>query len=280
MYSVYLPFRPLIVVVIAAGLCLSWAEPAFARRRSRNGAAAAKAKREKTIKAAQSQYAAAQSVLAAAQSSGSGAEARLQAVLAEMNGAASDLRDARSVSKDLAKDLAEIEEDILAEQSVDSRYFQLAEEIRVAKKLMADAEKRLTESPDFVRKSEQVRANDGAAAAFRLRQTTLANDATYSLHKSTLLALGEKQEALKRELFHKDKEWQDAQGLLAAAHKEEREAAVELYGSAKDRAEPKQQIKTAQQAAAAARASMTQSQQILSKMGASTSPVTSGSKAK
>lgn len=278
MQSSILRFKTLIVLCFTIAFCISFAEPAFARRRSRSrsNAAAAKARREKTITAAQSQYAAAQSVLAAAQGAGAGAEARLQAVLAEMNGAASELRNARSASKEIALDLAEIEEDILSEQSADSSYARLVEEIRTTKLQMTQAEKRLTKSPDFIRRYEQARATDGGPAAFRLRQTALANDPAYTLHKSTLTALGDKQEALKRELFHKDKEWLETQAQLAEAHRDEREAATDLYRSAKDKSEPKQQIKTAQQAVAAARESMAQSQQILSKLGASTAPTKSG----
>ncbi len=271
MQSSILRSKTLLVLCLTIAFCISFAEPAFARRRSRNrsNAAAAKARREKTITAAQSQYAAAQSVLAAAQGAGAGAEARLQAVLAEMNGAASELRNARSASKEIALDLAEIEEDILSEQSADSSYARLTEEIRTTKQKMTEAEKRLTESADFIHKYEQALATDGAPAAFRLRQAALANDFAYSLHKSMLTALGDKRETLKRELFHRDKEWLGTQAQLAEAHRDEREAAIDLYRSAKDKSEPKQQIKTALQAVAAARESMAQSQQILSKLGAS-----------
>ena len=105
-----------------------------------------------------------------------------------MNGAASELRNARSASKEIALDLTEIEEDILSEQSADSSYARLTEEIRTTKQKMTEAEKRLTESADFIHKYEQARATDGAPAAFRLRKAALANDLAYSLHKSTLTA--------------------------------------------------------------------------------------------
>ena len=69
MQSSILRSKTLLILCLTIAFCISFAEPAFARRRSRSrsNAAAAKARREKTITAAQSQYAAAQSVLAAAQ---------------------------------------------------------------------------------------------------------------------------------------------------------------------------------------------------------------------
>ncbi|WP_254513662.1 hypothetical protein [Anatilimnocola floriformis] len=271
-------FQTLVFVSLSLLLCVTFAEPAFAARRSRSNGAASAARRASTIKAAQAQYAAAQSVLSAAQATGAGAEARLRSVIAEMNGAAMELRKSRSASHEILQDQAEIEEDILAEQTAKTPYYQITEEIRATKEHLVATEKKLTESADFIHKYDQVRSNDGAQAAFRLRQTTLENDTDYLLQKTTLTTLSEKRDVLKRELFHKDKEWLAHQAQLAEAHKEEREASIDLYGSAKERAEPKEQIKTAQQAAAAARESMAQAQQILSKLGASvtaTKPKTS-----
>ena len=270
-------FQLLVLLLLTTILCATFTEPAFAARRGRSNAASAAARRASTIKAAQAQYTAAQNVLSAAQSTGAGAQARLQAVLGEMNSSAMELRKSRSASHEIEQDLTEIEEDILTEQGPKTPYYQLNEQVHTTKDKLAAAEKRLTETPDFLRKAEQVKGVEGAAAAFRLRQTTLENDTEYSILKTSLADFSEKRETLKRELFHKDKEWQEAHAKLATAHKSEREAATDLYGSAKDRAEPKEQIKTAAQAANAARATMAQAEQILKQMGASPTPAKTAS---
>lgn len=267
--------RTLIVCILTLCMFLVCTDGAFAKRRSRSrsNAAAVKARREQAIKAAQSQYATAQQVLAAAQSSGSGATARLQSVLAEMTSAASELRKARSESQELMKDLAEIEEDILLEQASDTPYVQLLAEISETKQKIAEIEKRVTESAEFVRQGEMIRATEGSAAAFRWRQSVLTLNPTLSMFKMNLSSLVDKQAKLKRELFQQDSEWRNTHDTLLQSHGEERKAKAEVYANAPDRAAPKHEIKDARQAAAAAQSAMAQAEQVLRSLGSAPTAV-------
>lgn len=263
--------RNVIVCILSLCMVLGGADGALAKRRgrSRSNAAAMKARREQAIRAAQSQYDSAQKVLAAAQSSGSGATARLQSVLAEMTNAASELRKSRSESQELMKDLAEIEEDILLEQSSGTPYFQLLAEVNATKQKIAATEQRVTDNPEFIRNAERIRATEGPAAAFRWRQSELTFDMQLSALKLALTFQVDKQSKLKRELFQQDAEWKSAHDSLLQSQSEERKAKAEVYANAPNRAAPKHEIKDARQAAAAAQSAMTQAEQVLRSLGSS-----------
>lgn len=227
------------------------------------------------IKTAQSQYDAAQQVLAATQAGGNAAMARLQGVLAEMTRAANELRESRAESISLTKDLTEIEEDILAEQSSDTPYAKLFEEIRKTKRDLAAAEARITGDAAFIRELERLKQEKGAGAAIEFRQFSLNTDLEYAGLHAELVAAVDKQTKLKRELFEKDPEWQSTHDLLLESHKAEHAASAEVHHHAPERAAPKRDIKDAQQASEAARAAMAQAEQVLRSLGSS--PKTAGS---
>lgn len=264
------PFKAVLVFVLSLFVMAVAADHAFARRRSRrNNAAAIKAKKESMIKAAQSQYTAAQQVLSAAQAGGSIATGRLQAVLAEMTNAANSLRQARVETISLSKDLAEIEDDILAEQSSDSQYVQLLEEMRKIKGDMSAAESRITSDPKLAAELDKVASEKGKAAAFALRQTAIQSDPECTGLRAVLLGLVDKQSRLKRELFEKDTEWKNTHELLHESQRAEQAAKAEVYAHAPERAGPKREIKDAKEAAASAQSAMAQAEEILRRLGKS-----------
>ncbi len=272
MYLSSRPFNAILVFVLSLFVIAVAADHAFARRRSRrNNAAAIKAKKESMIKAAQSQYTAAQQVLSAAQAGGSVATGRLQAVLAEMTNAANSLRQARAETLSLSKDLAEIEDDILAEQSSESQYGQILEEMRKIKQDMSAAESRITSDSRLAAELDKVTNEKGKAAAFALRQTAIQSDPEFSGLRALLLVLVDKQSKLKRDLCEKDTEWKNTHELLHESQLAEQAAKAEVYAHAPERAGPKREIKDAREAAAAAQSVMAQAEEVLRRLGKSPS---------
>lgn len=264
------PLKVTFVFLLSLLFVAALTYPAFARRRTRrNNAAAIKAKKESMIKAAQSQYTAAQQVLSTAQASGSAANGRLQAVLAEMTNAANSLRQARAETLSLSKDLAEIEEDILSEQSSDSQYGQLLEEMQKTKRAMAVAEARIVGDAKFVAQFDELKSKKGTAAAFAFRQSTLQLDTEFSGLRGALLELVDRQAKLKRELFEKDNEWKSTHELLHESQQAEQAAKAEVYAHAPERAGPKREIKDAAAAASAAKTVMAQAEDVLRRLGKS-----------
>src|ERR1044072_2544294 len=93
------------------------------RRSNSNARARAQAANQQAmIKAAQQQLAAGKELLAAAESKGDKAKSKLDSALAKMRESSKDFHDAQSTSRKLAKELAEIEQDLIDEQKPDSPY--------------------------------------------------------------------------------------------------------------------------------------------------------------
>ena len=263
-----------VVVCIAVACCSSNAEAAR-RGRSRNNAAAQKAARDRAIKSAQAQYTAAENVLSAANANGNAAASRLQAVIAAMATASQDMREQTTQIRSLHKDLADTEEDILREQSAESPYVLLSEQISEVKREMAAIEKQLLNTSEFIAHKAQVQAADGPVAVAKLREETLDGDPKYPSLKIKLESLTGNLSKIRHALFEHDPEWKSIHEAVIEAQKEERKASAEVYAHAPDRADPLRDIKDAKQAVAAASNVMAQAARVLKGYGAPTKPTTS-----
>lgn len=273
-------FRCLLLILPLLALTVSSAD-AQRRGRSNRGAAMAKAMREQTIKAAQAQYAQAESLLSIAMSNGSGAEGRLSAVIAEMQHSANEFRQARSQEIDLKKELAEIEADILKEQKSESDYVRFQTELQDKKGQLARLESKLLGTTEFAaKKATLLKSTEGPAAVAAYRKETLDHDSEYTTLKLRVEELNVTLGKLKRELFTNDSEWKETHDAMVEAHKDVDEANGEVYKKAPDRMDPLRDIKSAKQAAAAARTVMAQAEAVLKQYNAPTKPATKPSTTK
>lgn len=238
----------------------------------------AKAKREQTIKAAQAQYAHAESLLSIAMSNGSGAEGRLSAVIAEMQHAANELRQARSQEIDLKKELMEIETDILKEQKSDSEYVRLQTELHDKRGQLARLEGQLLGAAEYsAKKATLLKSPEGPAEVAALRKETLDESLEYTMLHLRVEELTATLGKIKRELFTNDSEWKETHDAMVEAHKDSDEANGEVYKKAPDRMDPLRDIKSAKQAAAAARTVMAQAEAVLKQYNAPTKAATKSS---
>src|SRR3989442_2744166 len=98
--------------------------PAQAYRRSGRsyGYSAMRARQQMFVnQAANAQLSAAKQVLSAAESTGNNAQSKLDASIAKLREEAQKFHEAQSMTRHAAKELAEIEQEVLAEQTQDSR---------------------------------------------------------------------------------------------------------------------------------------------------------------
>src|SRR6478735_9397375 len=114
--------------------CVLYVEPvsAYPRRRSNqshNYSAIRARQQQAAVQAATAQKKAAEQVLKAAESTGSGAQAKLADALSKLRQEAEKFHDAQSTTRHAAKELAEIEQEILEEQAEDSPYRQASKRV-------------------------------------------------------------------------------------------------------------------------------------------------------
>jgi chromosome segregation ATPase len=250
--------------LILLATCLIWADLASgAPRRRRTAAqhhnAAQQARQQAMVRAAQAQIEAAQKVLAAAQSKGNQAQAELRSALARMQKAADDFRDAQSTTRHLAKELAEIESDILDEQPPDSPFAKAAQRVSLARQKLSQLEEQVLSQESVARELE---ALSGAERAQR-RTAILSAHPDYKTIKEELDQAVSEMDRIRRQLFQNDPDWREASKALQQARDEEKAAQAQIKSAGHTKAEAGQSVASADQAIAAARAAIAQAEAVL-----------------
>ena len=247
--------RALVSGLVLAGLLLGLADTAEARRRRSRGSskAAAEAMKKKMYESAQAQVAAGQQLLAAAQMKGNYAQGNFQAALAKVQQAAAQHDAAQDSFRELAKQLAELEEDILNEQSADSPYALAQLEFGKAKRELAAVEKRLLADPAL---QSQLSGQDGGPPP--LKSVVLAGEFEYIQAKAVFDLAAKEVERIRRELFRTDEDWKAGAEALTEARQEQSDSAKGTQNVS--RLGPLKEIKDAQQAAVIAQRMISQGQ--------------------
>jgi chromosome segregation ATPase len=243
---------------------LVWADLAAGAPRRRRSAAqhrqsAQQARQQAMVRAAQAQIEAAKQVLAAAQSKGNQAQAELRSALARMQKAADDFRDAQSTVRHLAKELAEIESDILDEQPPDSPFGKAAQRVSLARQKLNQLEEQILSQEAVARELD---ALSGAERAQR-RMAILSANSDYAAVKEELAQAVDEMERIRRQLFQNDPDWREASKALQEAREEEKAAQAKTRSAGHDKAEAGQSLREADQAVAAARAAIAQAEAVL-----------------
>jgi chromosome segregation ATPase len=241
-----------------------WADMAAgAPRRGRSAAqhrhSAQQARQQAMVRAAQAQIQAAQEVLKAAQSKGNQAQAELRSALARMQKAADEFRDAQSTVRHLAKELADIETDILDQQPPDSPFAKAAQRVSLARQKLSQLEEQILSQEAVARELESL---SGAARAER-RMAILTANADYAAVKDELTQAVEEMERIRRKLFQDDPDWREAAKALQEAREEEKAAQASTRSAGHDKAEAGQSVQEADRAVAAARAAIAQAEAVL-----------------
>jgi electron transport complex protein RnfC len=230
------------------------------RRRDANAKAAAKEKQEEaTLRAARAQKSAAEKVLAAAESKGADAQSKLDSSLAKLKEESDQFHDAQSTARHLAKELAEIEQEIIDEQTADSPYAKASKEVETARAKLVAIEERILAEADV---QSQLAGLSGVKLVEK--QTALLSlRPDYIPAKTALETAGANLTRLRNELFQNDSDWKEASEALAKARKEEQEAEAQTRGPTSGRISIAKSAKNAAEAAAQARAAIAQADKVI-----------------
>jgi len=239
---------------------------AQARRRggsSYNSAAARQRQQQAIIQAALAQRNAAQQVLAAAQSTGSEAQSKLDAAMSKLKESSEQFHEAQSTTRQLAKELAKIEDDILDEQKEGSPFRKAASELEAAReKLKKIEESVLAQSESQTRLSGLTGSKLSDA-----RRSILELSPDYVAARTILDTAGRDFDRIRRELFSSDKDWKAAADALTQARKDEKEAEQKTHSGTSGRVKNTVTARNANEAAAEAKAVIAQAEAIIKANG-------------
>lgn len=235
------------------------AAPRKRRSAAQHRQAAQQARQQAMIRAAQAQIAAAKEVLQAAEGKGAQAQARLKSALAQMRQAADDFRDAQSVARHLAKELAEIESDILDEQPADSPFAKAAQRVAALRQKLTQIEEQVLSQEAVARELSTL---SGAALAER-RLGILKTNPDYVAVKAELMEASQAMDRIRRELFQADPDWRETAKALEEAREEEKASELKTRAAGRGKSEADQTAQDAEEAAAAARVAIAQAEAIL-----------------
>ncbi|HEY2413708.1 MAG TPA: hypothetical protein VGI40_15770 [Pirellulaceae bacterium] len=264
LFSLRLP--TITFLVIFAGLYPHHRLQAYHRRHghSYNYSAIRQRQQQTVIQAALAQRNAAQQVLAAAQATGGGAQDKLNSALSKLRDEAQKFHDSQSTTRQAAKELAEIEEDILDEQAADSPYKQGLKKVEEARRNVQQAEDRIVAEPAVQAKLAGLSGNNLQEAKNKIFEF----DDNYQTAKGELSAQGSASAKIRTELFQADKHWKEAAESLTQARKEEKEAEGNTHGGTSGRVGLNLKAKSAGEAAATAKAAIAQAEAVLRANGA------------
>lgn len=216
------------------------------------------------IQAAVAQRNAAQQVLAAAESTEVGAQEKLNSALSKLREEAHRFHEAQSTTRQAAKELAEIEEEIIDEQPADSPYKQTLKKVEAARQNLKQVEERTLAEPTVQAKLAGLSGNSLLEAKAKIFEF----DDNYLLAKNELTAQGSEAAKIRTALFQADKHWKEAADSLTQARKDEKEAEEHTHGGASGRVGLNLKAKSAAEAAAAAKAAIAQAEAVLRANGA------------
>jgi myosin heavy subunit len=255
-------------IAIAVVVCLVTASPAQAYRRYGRSYsyASMRARQQQYLnQAANAQLNAAKQVLSAAESTGGGAQSKLDTALSKLRDEAQKFHEAQSTTRHAAKELAEIEQEILEEQKEDSSYTKAAKQVEAARKKLKDIQDRI-ESDGGVQ--VQLQGLSGAKLA-ETRDSILKSHADYLDAKAGLEIDAGELSRIRHELFQADKHWKEAADTLVQARKEESAAEQMTHSGSSGLQGMHTTIRNASEAAAFARAAMAQAEAVLRANGGS-----------
>jgi hypothetical protein len=261
-----IPFS--IRLALAMGLALVantiWLQPvsAYPRRRSNhshNYSAMYARQQQAAVQAAMAQKNAAEQVLKAAEATGSGAQSKLADALLKLRQEAEKFHDAQSTTRHAAKELAEIEQEIIEEQTEDSPYRQATKRVETARQKLKAVEDRILSEPAVEAKLaalSSVALVDARANILSLREDYLVPKEDFNTEANALAKL-------RSELFQADQHWKEAAESLTHARKLEKDAEENTHGGTSGRVGLNLKAKNAAEAAAAARVAIAQADAVI-----------------
>ena len=249
-------------LVVICGWNLAGEAQAYRRHRSsysHNYYAARQRQQQVMIQAATAQKNAAQQVLNAAEAKGGAAQSKLDAALSKLRDEAQKFHDAQSTTRHLAKELNEIENEIVSEQKDDSPYAKASKQTEAARKKLKETEEAILSEPDV---QKELTGSVGSRL-FEKKASILELHSEYMLAKAALESEASQLSKIRSELFQSDKDWKEAAEALTQARKDEKAAEEKTHGGTSGRIANLEKVKSASEAAAAARAAIAQADAVI-----------------
>lgn len=235
------------------------ANPRRRSNQSHNYSAMRARQQQGAVQAATAQKKAAEQVLKAAEATGSGAEAKLADALSKLRREAEKFHEAQSTTRQAAKELAEIEQEILDEQAEDSPYRQSSQRVEIARRKLKMVEDRILSEPA----NEAKLAGLSGVGLVEARANILSLREDYLVPKVDFNTEADALAKLRSELFQADQHWKDAADSLTQARRLEKEAEENTHGGTSGRVGLNLKAKNAAEAAAAARVAIAQADAVI-----------------
>lgn len=262
---------PTVIALTALILVNSVSTEALARGRShhrgRSSAAAAAARKKQMIQSIQNQVAVARQVLAAAESQTAMSEQELGAVRERLVAARSEIEAAGSEERKAREELREIESSILSDQGPESPSGKAQAAVDEAQQALDRQLHRLVSLPEH---AAELTAADRSADARLLSASdrgTVRNDAQYQSALGRLTSAKRDFAQIRDDLLKRTPEWIAASKAVAEAHQKESKLKQDGNTGAIRSMPAKRNLRTAQDVAAAARATVVQGEAMLRQLG-------------
>jgi len=258
------------VVVITALVLVNIAtNEALARGRSRgrSSAAAAAARKKQTIQTIQNQVAVARQVLVAAESQTAMSEKELAAVRERITATRGEIEAAGSEEREALAALRETEADILDDQGPETPLGKAKAALDEAQRALDVELHRVVSLPEHAATLTPAERSAEARALSAKDRQTLQSDTQYLLALSSLENAKRDYARVREDVFKRDPEWVAASKAVGEAHRKESKAKRDGSAGALPAMSTKRNLRTSQEVAAAARATIAQGEAMLRQLG-------------
>jgi chromosome segregation ATPase len=226
------------------------------------------AMKQQTIQAAQQQLAAARQVLAAAEAEGSSGKAKLDSALSKLRESSQQFKEAQSTSRHLAKQLAEIEQELLDDQGAGTPMDKATKKLDAARQKLTATEERVLAKPD----NESQIAGLTGGKLLEKKTSLLKLEPDYVGAKSDFDAAAAEMSRTRTDLFKSDKDWKETNEALIEARKQEHAAEQKTHEGTGGRVSTTKKVESAAEVAAEARAMIAQAEAVLRANGVNPNP--------
>lgn len=237
------------------------------RRGRSSGAAAAAAKKKQAIQTIQNQVAVARKVLTTAESQATMSGEQLNAVRDRLTAARSKMEAANSEERQAREALRRIEAKIISEQGPESSLGKAQASIDEAQQALDRELHRLVSLPEHEAEATAADRSADARLLSAKDKHTLRNDAQYQSVLGRLESAKRKHAEIRKDLLERSPEWLAASQTVAETHVKENKLEQDANRSAVPAASAKRTLRTSQEVAAAARATIAQGEAMLRQLG-------------
>lgn len=254
-----------LAIALLGGLCGE--AVGKSRSRGKSSAAASAAKRQKTIQSIQKQVNEARQVLQTAESQAGMSEKEINAAKEKINAARTALENARAAEQNARSALREIETKLLNAKPGDPKYQQAQAAVDEAQKAVDRVLHQTVPLPQHSGGETTVVYSSELRSLSPENRAALKDSVDHQLAVERLNDAKANLTRAKNEMFRRSPEWVEASEAVAEAHKEESSAGAGNSTPGLGMVAIKNNLRTSQDIAAAARRTIAQGEAMLKQLG-------------